>query len=262
MKTTIFYFSATGNSLSIARSIAVELGETELMAIPEVMQGNVDVSASRLGLVFPVYAWGLPRMVADFVKKLTVRPEQYIFAIATCSGTPAGTLLQLQKLLQAKGVELSAGFSVTEPTHTLLKENALIRFMRSINGGSPQSWKERFPEILAVIKDRQKHKLETSSLAANVIGNILHEPAIKSFKTLDRDFWVDEHCNHCGTCERICPRHNITIEEDHPVWHHNCELCFACLAWCPQAAIQYQQHTLKKPRTHHPDVTRDDFIVR
>jgi flavodoxin len=70
MITQIFYFSATGNSLALARNIAMELGETELISIPKVSGNCVTATAPRIGLVFPVYAWGLPRIVADFIKEL------------------------------------------------------------------------------------------------------------------------------------------------------------------------------------------------
>jgi len=35
VKTLLFYFSGTGNSLKVARDLSVELGETELVSIPQ-----------------------------------------------------------------------------------------------------------------------------------------------------------------------------------------------------------------------------------
>ena len=60
MKTTIFYFSATGNSLSVARDIAGHLGNTELVSIPCYLQNPQKVDSPRIGLVFPVHIFGLP----------------------------------------------------------------------------------------------------------------------------------------------------------------------------------------------------------
>ena len=39
MKTTIYYFSGTGNSLSAARKIAALLGDTDLTPIASLMNG-------------------------------------------------------------------------------------------------------------------------------------------------------------------------------------------------------------------------------
>lgn len=59
MSTKIFYFSGTGNSLSVARRIACGLEEAELVPIPKVMNGDVDTTVEAVGFVFPVHGWGL-----------------------------------------------------------------------------------------------------------------------------------------------------------------------------------------------------------
>ena len=89
MLTKIFYFTGTGNSLAVARNIADELGNTELISISKVINENVSPDAPKIGLVFPVYMWGIPNMVVDFVNKLHITEDQYIFAVATCAGATA-----------------------------------------------------------------------------------------------------------------------------------------------------------------------------
>lgn len=262
MTTKIFYFSATGNSLNIARKIANGLGETELVPIPKVMNDRIYESAPKIGLVFPVYAWGMPRIVADFIKKLKLHKEQYIFAVAVSAGNPGGTLVQLKKILRRKGVNLNAGFVVKEANYSILNKNALINFVRSIAGGIPKSGEERLPEILATIQNKRNHRPETSAWGANLFGSLFHGMAIQVFKKADKGYWVDDKCNNCQTCERICPRGNIRIKGGRPVWNHNCELCFACIQWCPQEAIQYQNGTQGTTRSHHPDIKLKDMILR
>ncbi len=261
MKTTMYYFSGTGNSFALARKIADGLEEAELISIPGMMKENqIEPATPSFGLIFPVYAWGPPRIVSEFIEKLHPRSEQYVFAVATCGGAPGGTLQQVQRQLQEKGADLKAGFAVREASHAALGENILIRIVGSIAGPPPQTGEERLPEIIAAIKKTQQHKPETSTIAANILGGIIHKGAINVFKAADKDYWVDDTCNLCRTCERICPRGNITIEEKKPVWNHNCELCFACLQWCPQHAIQYQERTVSAPRSHHADVTLEDML--
>jgi ferredoxin len=262
LKTKIYYFSATGNSLATARSIASGIGETELVAIPKVINGKIDTTANKIGLIFPVYAWGMPRIVVDFVKQLKLNKEQYVFAVATCGGTPAGTLLQLKKLLKRNGADLNAGFIVRETSGSLGMENALIRLVRSVAGKLPQPGKERIPEIIATIQKGQKRRIEGSSFVANILGSLFYHLAIDSFRKADSGYWVDENCNNCGTCEKICPRKNIKIENDKPVWHHDCELCMACIHWCPKEAIQLQTGSSGKKRYHHPEVTLKEMILR
>jgi ferredoxin len=268
METTLYYFSATGNSLLLARNIAAELDEAELVAIPKALEANhIDATAPSIGLVFPVYAWGPPRMVTDFVHKLTPHHGQYMFAVATCGGVPGGTLLLLEKALQQNGVTLDAGFIVNEGSYDVTSDIALIRIMRILGKQKPsfqpgKSGKERLSEIVEVVKNKRKHRLETNAWAANFLGNKVHAPAIASFTTADKDFWVEDTCNFCRTCERVCPHNNITIEHEKHVWHHNCETCLACLQWCPQQAIQYTQESVNKPRNHHSEVKIQDMLLR
>lgn len=261
MKTKIFYFSATGNSLNIARQIAAGLGEVELVSIPKVINNLIDASAPKIGLVFPVYAWGMPRIVADFLKKIKLDKEQYIFAIAVSAGTPGGTLKKLKRTLNRKGSQLNAGFAIKEASYALLsKKNPLIGFIKKIAGETPKSGAERFPEIITTIRNKHNHRPETSSWMTNFFGGIIHNLAIQTFKTGDKDYWVDENCNNCRTCERICPRGNIIIKDGRPVWNHDCELCFACIQWCPREAIQYQNGTQESGRSHNPEIKLKDIL--
>lgn len=263
MITQIFYFSATGNSLALARNIAMELGETELISIPKINGNCVTVIAPRIGLVFPVYAWGLPRIVADFVKKLKLDKDQYIFAVATAGGTPCNTLMELRKLLRKGGADLNAGFVVKESNHSPMSEDEpLIKFVSNIAGKQPELSQKRLPEIINTIKSNQQHRLESSSTLANFFGSLLHKVAIVSFQKMDRDFWVNDQCNLCKTCVRICPRGNIKIADHKPTWNQNCELCFGCFQWCPQKAIQYQKDSVTMERSHHPQITTKDIVVR
>jgi hypothetical protein len=98
--------------LALARSIANEIGKAKPIPIPQAMENPVDASGTKLGLVFPVYAWRLPRIVADFVKQLKPRDDQYIFAVAMCGGTPGGALNQLRKMLRKNDADLAASFVV------------------------------------------------------------------------------------------------------------------------------------------------------
>ena len=44
MATKIFYFSATGNCLFVARKIADELSNTTVISIPQVINTDIDTS--------------------------------------------------------------------------------------------------------------------------------------------------------------------------------------------------------------------------
>ena len=90
---------------------------------------------------------------------------------------------------------------------------------------------------------------------------------------MDGRFRVDETCTSCGICEKVCPAANIRLEPasgvnpeaasaKQPVWLHRCEQCYACLQWCPEAAIQWGDKTAGRDRYHHPEVKVTDLFLR
>lgn len=262
METKIFYYSTTGNSLNLARALADGLGVTELVSIPKAMGGPVRVNAARVGFVFPVIAWGLPSIVVEFLKGLRLEGKPYVFAVATCGGTPARTLPELRKLLRRAGAELQAGFVCKEGANTVADDPGFIRFAKRLNRIRYPSGKERLPEMLAVIRESRKHAPETSSFASNCFGGMMHSMmslAGDKLKSFDSAYRVDENCTGCRTCEHVCPRGNVRVEDGKPVWRHNCEMCYGCIQWCPKQAIHIAGETC---RYRNPNIKAEDVMVR
>lgn len=264
METTIYYFSATGNSLSLTRNLANNLGNCEIVSIAHAIRNEeIEVTTPRVGLVFPVFAWGMPQIVTDFVSKLKINEKQYIFAIATCVAIPGNTLKDLKKALRNRGADLNAGFTVKSGRSSLMKLNSLDDIIIKLDKQRfrIKSIEERMPEIVSTIKNVKKHHPETSSWAANIFGSMFHGLALKSFKTIDSAFRVEDSCKGCGNCAKLCPRSNIVIENGRPDFKHNCELCHACIPWCPNFAIKHPNFDNSLKQYRNPAVRMNDIIV-
>lgn len=262
MKTKIFYFTGTGNSLSVAGDIGNELDDAELVSIPTVVNGNIEANTPVIGIVFPVYMWGMPNMVVDFVQKLEISSDQYVFAVTTCAGQPGETLVQLQKMLQKKGTDLNAGFAVRETANTIQEDNIFIKIAVLIERNSKitESGKERLSEIVEVIKNKKRHEPETSSLLLNKFGNFVYGMGMSRINTMG-NFWTDEKCSMCLNCQQICPSNNIETVNDGPHWNQNCEFCQACIQWCPKEAIHIKNEDPKR-RYHNPEIKMKDMMLR
>lgn len=77
----ILYFTATGNSLYVARQLAGETGE--LLSIPQLVKaGRYEVEADEIGIVYPVYGHMPPNMVREFIRKARLKAG-YRFAVLT-----------------------------------------------------------------------------------------------------------------------------------------------------------------------------------
>jgi len=257
MKTTIFYFSGTGNSLKTARDLAAELGETEIISIAKAIKDDPDISSGRVGFVFPVYAFGTPLIVLDFIDKLKVPDKTYIFAVATCAQIAGNAPGQAAKKLAQKGLSLSSGFVVLMPSnYTPFGEAFPVDRQEKMFSKET----ERVKEIASIIKECRKEKIETCKLPLRLAGELISLLASQVMRKEDKHFWITEKCNGCGTCEKVCPVDNIKLVDRKPVWLHKCEQCFACIQWCPQEAIQYGKNTVGRKRYRNPHVTLRDML--
>ena len=259
--TTIYYYSATGNCLVIARAIARALGDAEILPVARYRAEGASPKTGRVGIIFPIHAWGPPRTVKEFVQKLDMSGVRYTFAIASCGGTAAGTLPKLRKAIRRNGGELHAGFVVRSQGYmaTDAGANPMIETVRRFSGRLFPMAEERLDEIIQAIRDEKKVRPERNALIGRKLGDFFHSKAEAQFTGMDRAYRVSESCKACGTCARICPRGNIALESGKPAWHHDCEFCGACGAWCPNNAIGFAGAP-SAPRRHNPQVTAADLM--
>lgn len=278
MKTVIYYFSGTGNSLVVARDIAGKING-ELISIPSVINNdNISTDAEIIGIVFPVYnavCQGMPIMVKNFADKLINLDSKYIFTICTCLGWSNVTINKLGDIIKARGGRPSAGFSVIMPDNSsnVSKEKQLKLYKK---------WKKKLEIISRYIDSRRTGKFENPAIMNLIMIPFLSggkKKTIKLYSKLakasdlpyddlihfsDRSFIVNDKCNGCCICKRICPANDIEIINGRPVWQNRCESCLACVNWCPQNAIVGSIVSIDKVPTgyHHPEVKLSNMYLR
>jgi len=262
MKNVLYCFSGTGNSLATAKDITDGIsGTTEIRFMrPYGNNHHDDTDADRTGFIFPVHVWGVPHIVRTYIDTVSISPQTYLFAVATCGGTPGGTMGQLKSTLRKKNRVLSAGFTVRHESGKLGMETPLIAFVRNCAGKPPAYWSERVGEICDTIERKKTGPIEQDNFRTRIIGNLFSSMSAGMIPKLDKQFSVNGACTACGICVRICPAANITLENGTPTWYHQCLQCHACIHWCPQAAIEIGTTSGGKPRYHNPDVTLGELL--
>jgi ferredoxin len=245
----IFYFSGTGNSLYVARQLAEHLPDTQVMPMTgEAPAEKIGGEAEPVGFVFPSFYGNLPRLVREFITRLSFKENTYVYTVVTMGGFGQGSIGALQGLLNAQGVELSYGKGLRMGANYILKYDP--RRMAKL-AASPQRTDRKISKIAAALQSRRL-LIQTSRISADTLYTDVEK--------LDDDFYADETCTACGICAKVCPVQNITLSSGRPEWLHRCEHCVACISWCPEQAIQYGDKTRSRTRYHNSHISLSDML--
>lgn len=260
MSIKIFYFSGTGNSLYAAKMLASKLGDAEVIPIANINE-DIDISScDKIGIVFPVYAWGPPRIVTKFAETIDLK-DKYVFSAATYGGFIGGTLLILDKILKNNGAKIAAGFGLKQPGNYVVGYGSRLSPEEAYKKVSEKTEK-KLDEIAEAVKNSKETGMEANAGWINAVTNIAYSAFITHFKEQEKGFWVNGNCNDCKVCERICPVENIKVIDGKRVWQGKCEMCMACIQWCPKEAIQHGKGTAKRRRYQHPKIKIEEMLKR
>ena len=129
MKTKVFYFTGTGNSLYVAKQIVKNIDNSELISISKIIDTKINFICDKIIIVFPVYLWGLPNIISEFINKIKVSPSILIYAVATNKGLADDPHKYIVRILQKNNTKLSGGFLVWMPENFILRYPPFPKFL-------------------------------------------------------------------------------------------------------------------------------------
>jgi len=241
-----FYFTGTGNTLALAKAAAESLEQQGItVEVSNVLSSLETEIPEFVGVFFPVYGYGAPRVINRFLKRLQAGEGRKAFVVANAADNPGTAATDVGLALQQNGYKVMLADWVRMPSNYIL--------------GRPAIEDDKAAEVVAAGEGKVK-QLVTALFNPDLAEPSLGSPSnpfyrfaywvfLKSLKYAPRFYKSTAKCNGCGACVEMCPIGSVTLSStERPVWGRGCEHCLRCLNLCPQAAIECTVFTKGKRR--------------
>lgn len=243
----IFWFSGTGNSRFVAENLASLLNDRLL---PLACAKNHDIAEDTLGIVCPVYSWGIPPIVLDFVASLKMRKApRFIWAVLTCGDECGLAPEMLMKAFRRRSLTLNAIYSVQMPNDYVILPGFDVD-PKDLEKKKLDAAPARIEEIAGKLKAETSADEAFRGPMAWLKTKAVY-PLFRRWGIFPKKWRVEDCCISCGQCAAACPVSNITMADGCPKWGTNCTSCLACYHICPRHAVQYARATLRKGQYYH-----------
>ena len=246
----VLCFSGTGNSRHAARRIADALGDGLLDLNARIKAGDTSPveAGGRLVIVTPTYAWRIPRIVRDWLRKTDFPGAKQAWFVMTC-GSEIGSAAKYNRALCGE-----KGWAYLGTAQIIMPENYIAMFNAPQPGEARQIVARAEPDIeraIAAIRAGQPFAPTRNNLYDRFMSGPVNPIFYACFVKADA-FTAGSACTGCGQCVRLCPLNNITLHDGKLVWGKSCTHCMACICRCPAEAIEYGRRSLGKPRYRCP----------
>lgn len=280
----IFYFSGTGNTKWAASKLAAATRE-DLISIAPYMRADdsshnlaepfILKENERLGFVFPVHGWRVPKLVREFISKMKIQREPsdasaenkakaddclknhpFTYCVCTAGDSIGLTIENLNEVISQNPSLQALGITEVSSSYSLIMPESYIGlpFMDVDPKEREIRKKENAAQELAIVCEEIFDRKEGISrlvkgpipwFFTKVVGGFFENVLIT-----DKRFHVEkDRCVKCGICANVCPVGDIKGGHgEYPVWlhHKDCLTCFTCYHHCPHHAIEFGNQTQKK----------------
>lgn len=244
-KVQIVFFSGTGSTSRVAACIEKKLLDKGV----EVQKSSLDMQEKKLSvsltvekpdlifLLFPVHAFDAPEPVYDWLDQIPNGDGVSVVILPVSGGgeicVNAACRIGCVKAFEQKGYNVIYERMIIMPSNFVMatKEELALKLL----------------QILPLKVDHIIMEIESGiirRIRPNIISKImtsLFKFEKKSAKKFGKDLQVRDSCTGCGWCVNNCPRNNIEMIDNRPLFGGDCIICMRCIYGCPTKAI-YSKH--------------------
>lgn len=246
----VLYYTGTGNSEYVAKKIGEQTGDEVINLFDKIKRHDYsEIYSDRpFVIVFPTYAWQMPRILKNFVRRTTFTGNKNVYFVTTCGGSMGNMPKYLSGLCSQKAFAYMGCAEVVMPENYIAMFNApereeAVKIVKNADVA--------IKNIVDVIRHNgtiPEKKVGISGKISSGMVNAIFYPVFVSAKK----FYATDSCIGCGKCVKVCPLGNVSLKEGRPVWGGQCTHCMACICKCPKEAIEYGKKSKGKPRYQCP----------
>lgn len=248
----IICFSGTGNSAYVASTLAslLERERVVMLAGDALLRGAIsDASAdSRVVWVFPVYSWGVPPVIIDWIEKFAPADfaEKIHYCVLTCGDDVGKTPRQWRSIMHRRGWHNgSSVWSVIMPNNYVLMKGFDVDKLQLQQAKLDAA----LPRIRSVAEAIDEGRTDVTDVVKGSFAwfkSGVIRPWFNRYAMSVAPFHATGSCVGCGQCALGCPDCNITMVDHRPQWGSRCALCLHCYHVCPVHAVEYGCATADK----------------
>jgi len=257
MKASIFYFSGTGNTWFVAKSLeeslvgmgitseAHSIEEDELKDLDKLLLKIADSDHIILG--YPIYGSIAPKPMIEFIENLPKTYKQTKISVFSTVALASGDgAIVYKDLLEKKGYVFHTGMEFK------LSNNFNVPGFPDVLhvGDSKRIDRRNFKALKKVEKMAERILNNQPKLEGNhFVGHLLGDTQRKHVDDLlvgfnEKLYCEDSKCVNCGKCAKICPVNNINNKEKGVAFQGKCAVCMRCYHFCPTQAINVTSDSL------------------
>lgn len=231
-------FSGTGNTARVAellrQAFAARGCRVRLETIDHRLHAaEAAADADLVGIGHPVHAWGAPRIIFDFLRRLPPGGGRPAFLFRT-AGDPllnGGATAMVRRQLARRSYDLLSDDLFIMPANVAMAYDP--RLIKQLD----QAAQRLAPRVAEGVLAGER-RLPREGWGRQIASALFSRGESTGARLWGHHISVTAACTGCGRCARECPSGNITLHEGRPAFGWDCLLCLHCLYGCPEGALR------------------------